>query len=117
MPPISCVSNGTMSHVCGCPQTSTTVPHSRRQAFFTTANASHIKSSSDSPFASRSRNSPVFAFSASSLSDCNSCSNSLIRPTSGRSRFRSRSFFVPTIFFKNHCINRLVSRQAADPLK
>ena len=109
---MSCVSNGTMSHVCGCPHTSTTVPHRRRHAFFTTANASTIRSSSVSPFAARSRNSCVFAFSASSDSACNSFSRSLMRPTYGRSFFKSRSFFVPRIAFNSHCIEILDSEMS-----
>ena len=109
MPPMSCVSNGTMFHVCGCPQTSTTVPHSRRQAFLTTANASHSKSSSDSPLAIRSRNSPVFALTSSSESFCKPSSNSLMRATSGRNFFKSRSFFVPRIAFSNHFMKSCLS--------
>ena len=35
-------------------------------------------------------------------------SNSLTRATSGRSFFTSRSFFVPMIFFKSHCIDSFV---------
>ena len=50
MPPMICTSNGTMSHGIGRPQTSIVVPHSRRQAFFTTANASHMMSSSVCPW-------------------------------------------------------------------
>src|SRR5262245_55045910 len=69
---------------------STRLPASR-----TTAKASAISSSSDSPCARRALNSAVLPRSCSSERRWTSGSNAFTRSTSGRSRLISRSFCVP----------------------
>src|SRR6185503_1689166 len=85
MPPISCTSKCRMFSV-------------RRPASRTTAKASGSTSSSDSPSATRWRNSAVLARSCSSVSALVWASSELICATIGAIRLSSRSLAVPKTF-------------------
>ena len=69
----------------------------RRPPSRTTAKASGSRSSRVAPFARRSRNSTVFPARSWSDSARRAGSNVPIWPTTGRMRFSSRSFRVPTM--------------------
>ncbi|ESP63030.1 hypothetical protein SMITH_272 [Smithella sp. ME-1] len=71
----------------------------RREASLATAKASVKISSREKPFFNFSLKYGVFALNSSSVKDIIAGSKLLTSSNSDDSRFNSRSFFVPTIFF------------------
>src|SRR6188508_1780711 len=80
------------------------IDRTRRPASRQTANASGSRSSSDAPWSSRFRNSPVIARRSASDFAFSPSSSELMCSTIGRIPLMTRAFLVPKIFFATKLI-------------